>query len=429
MNIVIINLHSAVNEGDRLLLEITLNVLKETFPYARITLAANDPESFVEFLDVDVTVVPSLTWWFKRVQEGHSRWMLSALLLSPFLIGASFLTVRKECQEVLRLLPPSHRAFLEALLSADIVIAAPGNYLYSSGRLGLALLLALLNQLFAVAANRPIYLFPQTIGPLIRWWEYHFLTYVLAASRLIFLRDTVSIHALAAGTRPWRALVVPDMAFAIRRLDSSLGQELLTRYSVPIGEGPLLGVTVLDWERLHRRFTRQTEYEIAVARAMDFFVRKFDGYVVVFPQVRGPSEAENDLLPSRRVCARVQHRERVYLVEEVPSTRHLISAYGLMDLFLGTRLHSVLFALTQGVPVLAIAYQAKTLGVLQTVGLESWVIPIESVEADALQARLTALWVEREVVHARLLKIKEQMWQQVRWVGELVRRDWEQCVQ
>ncbi len=41
-----------------------------------------------------------------------------------------------------------------------------------------------------------------------------------------------------------------------------------------------------------------------------------------------------------------------------------------MDLFLGTRLHSNIFALVAGVPVVAVAYQYKTFGLMEMIGLK-----------------------------------------------------------
>ncbi|MEM4217088.1 MAG: polysaccharide pyruvyl transferase family protein [Candidatus Methanomethylicaceae archaeon] len=422
MNILLINLHSARNEGDRLLLDRTLALLRRAFPAANIVLSANDPDSFVTYQE---SVVPSLTWWFKRPCEGRSRWVWSSLLMAPFLLAIAVLALRGSCKLV-RLLPARQQALLIALSDADFVVAAPGNYFYTSGRLGLALLFVLLNQWLVLVAGKPLYLFPQTIGPLCRSWERRALGHVLAKARIIFLRDIFSVHLLARlPGRPFRAVVVPDLAFATERYADTLGRELLASHGLTVLERPLLGVTVLDWGRLQRSFRQQKAYERAVAEAIDFFVKAYGGQAVLFPQVCGPSVAENDLIPSLRVYEQVRQRDRVLLIGHVPSVEHLISAYGLMDIFLGTRLHSNILAVTQGVPVLAIAYQPKTYGVMQSVGLQSWVVLIETVSADLLQQYLRALWEQREAVRVVIAQMLERIQSEVAWVGEMVHRDFE----
>ena len=137
MNILVISLHSAYNQGDRLLLNRALELLYNTFPEANIVLVANDPDSFATYKE---QVIPSLTWWFKRPYGGHSRWVWSSLATAPFLLGMAVLMLWGGLP-VSRLLLTPQRRLLTALTNADLVVAAPGNYFYSSGRLGLAFFL------------------------------------------------------------------------------------------------------------------------------------------------------------------------------------------------------------------------------------------------------------------------------------------------
>ena len=72
MNILILNLHSALNLGDDAIMQATLQALKESFPAATITAAANDPDSWRKYRDL--SVVGSLTWWVIDRTDGHWRW-------------------------------------------------------------------------------------------------------------------------------------------------------------------------------------------------------------------------------------------------------------------------------------------------------------------------------------------------------------------
>jgi len=68
-------------------------------------------------------------------------------------------------------------------------------------------------------------------------------------------------------------------------------------------------------------------------------------------------------------------------------------------------MHSNIFALSQGVPLIAIAYFHKTWGIMQMLGLERWVIDIEAVTPEGLINKLVELWQEREQIK-QLIKIK-----------------------
>jgi colanic acid/amylovoran biosynthesis protein len=53
-------------------------------------------------------------------------------------------------------------------------------------------------------------------------------------------------------------------------------------------------------------------------------------------------------------------------------------------MLIGTRFHSVIFALTSRIPCVAIGYEHKTRGIMDDLGLGDWVIQIADVEADVL---------------------------------------------
>ena len=80
----------------------------------------------------------------------------------------------------------------------------------------------------------------------------------------------------------------------------------------------------------------------------------------------------------------------------------LKAAYGHVDMLLGTRLHSNIFALSEGVPIVAIGYQYKTRGVLRMLGLERWMLDIEQVSEETLVPLLCEAWAEREHTRAHI---------------------------
>ena len=77
MNILLINVHSAANAGDRVLLEVALAQLRRLFPGCAVTVAMNDPAP------VDgAEVVGSFITWLRRPAP-HGGWRGGALLLAP----------------------------------------------------------------------------------------------------------------------------------------------------------------------------------------------------------------------------------------------------------------------------------------------------------------------------------------------------------
>ncbi len=414
MHILIVNLHSSANAGDDVLTKVTVQQLKKSFPNAELTLAMNDPYSY---RGAEQTVGSFMTW----LRKDEGRWHFGG----PVLILLSLLACiahRLMKNKALAFVPDKYRSLLKAYFTADIVVSSAGNFLYSSGKIGLALLVAIYTMIYGWLLGKPLYTMPQTVGPLRYRWEELLVRWALGKARLVFVRDGIS-RAELQRIGAWRegCHLVPDVAFALAPAPTDAGKALLERYGVCWAAHPRLGVTLINWGAQNSSFTGQQMYETAVAEALRHFLTQFGGQVFLFAQVRGPSPAEDDLLPAQRVYTMLSDlQEQVVLVTAPTPADELKAAYGLMDLFLGSRLHSNIFALCEGVPAVTIQYQYKTRGVLQMLGLEDWVIEIEQVSAFALLTLLTRLWQEYGTVKQHLQQVMPSVIVEAAHVGSMI---------
>jgi colanic acid/amylovoran biosynthesis protein len=422
--ILLINLHSSWNAGDDALAQGALRQLSGQFPQASFVLAMNDPASYRG----EGSAVESFTAWVRHAKDRDApRWRWLAF---PGLIVKSLLALvgyRLMGRPWLFLLTPEQRALLQAYFQADMVISSAGNFLYTSGRVGFPFLLALFSIRYAGLAGKPLYALPQTLGPLRRRRERLLAKKVLSKMRIVLVRDSISAEVWQTwDVQGPKWAVLPDVAFATF---AEGGREeavaLLEEYGVQRGScGPCLGVTLIHWGAQSRWFTHQARYESAVEAAVRAFLTSYGGCAVFFAQVHGPTLAEDDRVPARRVLAGLADlADQVALIDRWVPPHVLKAAYGQMDLFLGTRLHSNIFALTEGVPVVAIGYQYKTRGVMQMAGLEQWVLDIEQVSQDALVRLLHEAWAKRERTRARLQEVIPGLRDQASQAGTLIASD------
>ena len=224
-----------------------------------------------------------------------------------------------------------------------------------------------------------------------------------------------------------RCYLVPDLAFVFPALPASTGQAVLTKAGVDLqADGPLLGITLINWAAQNKAFQQQDQYETAVAAAVRHFVENYDGRVILFAQVRGPTWAEDDLVPAKRVKERVsQLGNNVLLFDQELSALQLKAAYGQMDLFIGSRLHSNIFALSEGVPALFIQYQYKTRGVAKMLDLEEWVLTIEAAEPEQLIKQLDRLVEQQASLRQKIQRNLEVVRQQAAQVTRQIATDFE----
>jgi colanic acid/amylovoran biosynthesis protein len=424
LKILLVNVHSYWNAGDNALTQEALRQLAEQFPQASFTLAMNDPASH----EGKGKAVGSFTAWVKPIVDKDStgwRWQaFPGLLLHSVLALAGY---RLRGHPWFAFTPPEVRELLDAYLEADMVVSTAGNFLYTSGWLGLPFLLALFSIFYGWLARKPLYTLPQTLGPITRRRELFLTRHVLSKMRFVLVRDPISAEVW----QQWRVRgpqweLYPDLAFA-----SAASQEqaeagtLLAEYGV-LGapHEACLGVTLINWGAQDQTFTLQSAYEDAIEAAIRDYLQSHGRRVVLFAQVHGPTSAQDDLTPARRILARLEDLgSQVVLVDRWVPPYILKAAYGRMDLFLGSRLHSNIFALTERVPVVAIGYQYKTQGIMRMLGLESWVLDIRDVDQSTLVHLLRQAWVERDSTRVHIQEVLPQISKQAAAAGALIASD------
>jgi colanic acid/amylovoran biosynthesis protein len=427
-HILLINVHSSRNAGDAALTQVTLEQLAEAFPDNHITLAMDDPLSH----SGRGKAIGSLFTWVTRVgEDGQPRWRKAGLV---WLLPASLapvITQRLFKRPWYGLTPAGWRNLIQAYLRADLVVSKPGGFLYSSGR-GVTLLVSLYSLALALLAGKALYLFPQSIGPFLFGWECRLLRAVLSRARQVMVREPVSAAQLAQCEFSNQGFkLMPDMAFAFQGARREEALDWLKLRGVdPTAGQPLMGMTAINWGGQNPRFSTQGRYESACAAAARYFVNELGGKVVLFPQVTGPLSSQDDRVPARRIAQLAGCEEdTISVIQEAAAPEILKAAYGFMDVFIGTRMHSNIFALSQGVPVIAIGYQHKTSGIARMAGVADWVVEIDKLDDSTLVEMLKRLWEQREAVGTSLRKVMPAIIQAAGQPAEITAADYAQWIE
>ena len=152
-----------------------------------------------------------------------------------------------------------------------------------------------------------------------------------------------------------------------------------------------MGVTVRRW---FRRQADQLRYEEVLAAFVDWLIGDENAQVVFVPQV---TYALGRRRRSRRGPAHrgspAAARAAPTCVEAELRPGEIKGLCGQMTYFVGTRMHSNIFALSMGVPVLAIGYLPKTSGLMEQLGLGEWTVPIDSLELPCCRTRTAGSWL------------------------------------
>ena len=387
-SILISHVYSYDNKGDAALLSVLLDEVRRVFDEPRITVQTMDEVAPGEQFE-GAEVFPSLMS-LGRFRSNQNVFARTGYWISSVLATLLWAHVYRRTGRSIRI-PAAMRRVCVQYAEADLVVGVGGGYLRGWRTVASVVNVVLLTQPLRISAvlGKKTVLFSQSFGPF--GWRIEELIVRRALRRgvdLVLVREDKSMALLKRIGADSRAIRSVDAGFLLAERD-----QVDLRRLVGLGDGkPVVGFTVRKWLRADG----QDAYESAVAELADFVATECGMSVVFIPQVTSESHGDDDRVASVDVRARMVHPELAQVVTEQFDHHQIKSVYAGLDYLVGTRFHSVIFALTAGVPALAIEYEHKTSGILKDLALEQWSVPIDAVTGEDLMRRFRDLVATRE---------------------------------
>ncbi len=393
MKILISHVYSSHNAGDAAILSAQISELKRVFHHPELSVLSVD-NIRADYKFDGVPVVKALM--YGAVSPSNHK--LTKLLLAWSMMAYTVLWVITLRLTRLALpLPRAWRQPLRLLAAADLQVCVGGGYLRAKDdHSSTVILLLLFHQIWlAKLLKKPVYLYAQSFGPYPKKIQRRIAVAGLRRVDLILVREARSAQLLAGlGLTAPLITQVPDSAFLFKPPRQPRPSQLVG----PTTGSQVVGLTVRAWLPP----AAQAEYEQAMAGFISRITRSGDLNVVVIAQVTSEHHDDDDRLVGQRLARLLKGNEQVTFLERL-DYRAIKLVITDLDYLVGTRFHSVIFALSAGVPVIAIEYEHKTSGIMQDLGLEKWVIDMEDVTTDGL-ARLFAHLVEQRQAYVRQLQ-------------------------
>ena len=199
----------------------------------------------------------------------------------------------------------------------------------------------------ALRKNVKTMLYSNGIGPLKNSGNIKRVQRVLNEVDVITLRDPESGKLIdSLGIDKPKKIVSADPVFGISGFSKERGKELLSKIGVPENAQRILGVSV--------RKTKDTcgSFEKAVAKTCDYMAEKYGCHTVFIPM-----QSTKDESISRNIMGLMNSES--HIINKRLSACDMISVISAMDVCIGMRLHSLIYATIGGVPLIGIAYDPK----------------------------------------------------------------------
>jgi colanic acid/amylovoran biosynthesis protein len=295
-----------------------------------------------------------------------------------------------------------NREIMREFCSADAVVFIPGGYFLTPNHRHVYWLRHVSSLLIAHFLGKPIILYACSIGPFEGAHNRWLAEKILNMADVIILRENISSKIISElGVKRPRVYETTDAAFLLRGCDHERATALFKKY-LTNSDGLRIGISVRPYGFLGDAISEQKKrgYVSSMAQLVDFAIENHGASVYFMPQ--GLLPGYNDLSISEDIVALARHKDDITVICEDLSPQELKTLYGFMDVFVGVRMHANIFALSSQVPVLAVAYEPKTRGIMTMLGLEEFVVDIRSLDPDKLKSRLERLIRQKERIKTHL---------------------------
>lgn len=248
------------------------------------------------------------------------------------------------------------RAINRAIKDCDIFVSGGGSLLQDrTSTRSLLYYLALIR--LASLRGKKVMLYANGIGPIQNRFNRWLTRSVLRHVDLITLREEPSRQALLEmGVRHPAMYVTADPAFTFAGRDEEAARHLLMAEHIPL-DRPLIAVSVRNWPGVE-------DFIGKFAPLLDRVQREFAVTIVLVPM-----QAPHDLQVSHQLRQRMQTKTHILRKEYLPE--ELMGVIGCMHFVLSMRLHTLIFAAKQRVPMIGYVYDPKIAAYLEQLEMPS----------------------------------------------------------
>lgn len=300
---------------------------------------------------------------------------------------------------------------IKAIKECDLFISGGGSLLQdiTSTR---SLLYYLTLMKLAKRFNKPIMVYANGIGPINKNLNRILTRKTLNKVDLITLRDEDSKTFLEGlGVENRNIFVTADPVFTLEPSKERVIDDILTKEGIP-WERPLVGISVRNW-------INEDNLIPIVAKAIDHIIEKYKVNVILIPM-----HYPEDLSISKNILEGVSS-QNCYIISNKYNVEDIMGIIRRLEIIVAMRLHSLIYAATQNVPMVGIVYDPKIEGFLKSIDM-GHMCSVENLQYDHLISNIDYVWKNRAELKNGLkeldIKMKQEALKNVHMALDLLKR-------
>lgn len=236
------------------------------------------------------------------------------------------------------------RDVFHAIRKCDVLLSGGGSLLQDSTSTR-SLMYYLSITAMAKMMRKKVMLYANGIGPVSGKRNRRLVKQVVNKADLITLREENSYEELLSmGVNPKKCFVTADPVFTMNGITEAQARELLEAEGVPMDK-PIVVVSVRNWKDMDKFIGK-------FAQMCDTIVEKYNRNIVFLGM-----QMPNDITVSERVRSKM--KQNAYILKNNHSPYEVMGIISQADFILSMRLHTLIFAARQRVPLIGFVYDPK----------------------------------------------------------------------
>jgi len=344
----------------------------------------------------------TLTYNIKSLPIPNVPGLLEGVIKIPVLLE---INKNKEIKYFGNFLSRYNKELIDQMSDSDLIISCAGGSFHDREG-GYAFLKLLYSLGIAVNFNVPVMIYAQSIGPFHNAFCEKITRKVLDKLDFITIRDFYSKEYIKKMGVKTPVEVTADAAFALPNpFETEFNKDIneyMEKYNWIKDSTFNIGVTTRDWNLNN---CQRERYITAMASLVKYLCNNYeDAIITFFPQTL------SDISFSRSICYYSSfYNKKCFVIEDDLHPMVLKGLYAKMNLFIGTRMHSTIFAMSMNIPTISIAYMPKSVDLMRRLNLEDFAFSIYNIDESKIIKSINRVIQEESRIRQHLKKVMRHM--------------------
>ena len=396
------------NKGSLSVIKSTIKMLKEEISGANISLMSRFPDFDSKQCEVTAFKYPT----FQHGLFARLKAILSLIQCTVLAILYMFPRV-----DVNWLVEVDRLKLLQAYVKTDSIVVCGTDDISDTYGFFYPIDLLYKKIFIATLLKKPIVINATQIGPFSKNLSGKILIFlvnlVLNRVSLITVRDQISRRKLLEmGVNSPLIYLTADPAFLLRPASYRRTKQILLREGIDTNAKPLVGVNpsalIYHYTDGSKSEEKLESYVHLMSQVISYVIKKLNATVVLVPHVFARNN--DDRIICKKIYRRVKCKSKLCLITNEYTPEELKGIIGQFDLFISSRMHPVIHAISMCTPVIGIDYTFKVEELMRRVSQERGVCHITNLDYKELSSKIDAIYFAREKI-TETLRLKSKVMQ------------------